>query len=125
MLVLSLVLGKLINCKIINSNVGARQGENLSPILFSLFLNDLVEFVSNRFDCLCDKADAIHLRYDNGDIEVNFKIYILLYADDKLILAESQEQLQLPLNSMFLYCQTWKLEVNPTNTKEVIFTIQK
>jgi hypothetical protein len=30
------------------SNVGVRQGENLFPVLFSLFLNDLVEFIGVR-----------------------------------------------------------------------------
>ena len=43
-------------------------------------------------------------------------IYIL-YADDTVILAESQEQLQAALNSICLYCQTWKLEVNPAKNK--------
>ena len=30
------------------SNVGVRQRENLSPVLFSLFLNDLVELIGIR-----------------------------------------------------------------------------
>lgn len=107
------------------SNVGVRQGENLSPILFSLFLNDLVQFISHGYDGLSDITDAIHLLCDNEDIEVYFKLYLLLYADDTVILAESNEQLQAALNSMYLYCQTWKLEVNPTKTKVVVFSKRK
>ena len=92
------------------SNVGVRQDDNLSPILFALFLNDLVEFICNGFDDLSDITEAIHLLCDNEDIEVYFKLYLLLYADDTVILADSKEQLQAALNSMHLYCQTWKLE---------------
>ena len=104
------------------TNVGVRQGENLSPILFSLFLNDLVEFIARGYDGLRDVTNAAHLVFDNDDVEVYFKLYLLLYADDTVILAESKEQLQAALNSMYLYCQTWKLEVNPSKTKVVIFS---
>ena len=107
------------------SNIEVGQGENLSPILFSLFLNDLVEFMSHGFDGLPDITEAIHLLCDNGDVEVYFKLYLLLYADDTVILAESEEQLQAALNSMYLYRQTWKLEVNPAKTKVVIFAKRK
>ena len=34
------------------SNVGVRQCENLSPLLFALFLNDLVPFLSTRYQGL-------------------------------------------------------------------------
>ena len=102
------------------TNVGVRQGENLSPILFSLFLNDLVEFIARGYDGLSDDTNAAHLVFDNDDVEVYIKLYLLLYADDTVILAESKEQLQAALNSMYLYCQTWKLEVNPSKTKVVI-----
>ena len=60
---------------------------------------------------------------DNDDVKVYFKLYLVLYADDTDILAESQEQLQAALNSMYLYCQTWKIEVNPA--KIVIFAKRK
>jgi hypothetical protein len=41
------------------SNVGVRQVENLSPVLFSLFLNDLVEFISQTYDGLTNVYNAL------------------------------------------------------------------
>ena len=64
--------------------------------------------MSHSFDGLPDITEAIPLLCDNDDVEVHFKPYILLYTDDTIILVESQEQLQAALNSMFIYCQTWK-----------------
>ena len=67
------------------SNCSFRQGENLSPILSSLFLNRLVEFNPHGFDGLSDITEVIHLFCNNDDIEVYLKLYILLYADDMVI----------------------------------------
>jgi len=54
--------------------LGVRQGECLSPFLFSMFLNDIEDvFFKNGL---------------NG-IDVNmFKIFLLLYADDIVIFAD-------------------------------------
>ena len=82
----------------------------------------MVAFISKGFDGLFDITQAVHLLCDNEDIEVYFKLYFLLYADDTVVLAKSKEQLLAALNSMYLYCQTWKLEVNPSKTKVVIFS---
>ena len=49
-------------------------------------------------------------------------MYTLLYADDTLILAESPEDLQLALDAVGNYCQTWGLSINQTKTKVVIFS---
>ena len=76
-------------------------------------------------DGLPDITEAIHLLCNCDDVEVYFKLYILLYADGTVISAESQEQLQAALNSMYLFCQTWKFEVNPAKTKVVIFAKRK
>ena len=62
------------------SNVGFRQGEHLLPILFSLFLNDLVRFISRDYDGLSDITNAVHLLFDNEDVETYFKLYLFLYA---------------------------------------------
>ena len=59
------------------------------------------------------------------EIEVIFKLYLLLYADDTVILAESREELQTALNAMYLYCNSWDLEVNPSKTKITIFCNRK
>ena len=48
-------------------------------------------------------------------------MYLLLYADDTVVLAESHIELQSALNAMYLYCITWKLEVNASKTKIAIF----
>ena len=57
--------------------LGVRQGECLSPLLFSLFLNDIEEtFIQSGLEGL--------------DIDT-FKLFILLYADDIVIFANSSE----------------------------------
>jgi hypothetical protein len=63
-----------------------------------------------------------HLLFDNNDIEVFFKLYLLLYADDTVIFAESDPELQADLNAMYLYCETWKLNVNASETNIVFFS---
>lgn len=108
-----------------SSNVGVRQGENLSPVLFSIFLNDLTEFISHAYDGLNNVNDMAKILLSNEDVEVYFKLYILLYADDTVIFAESDKELQAALNAMFLYCKSWDLEVNPAKTKVTIFCNRK
>ena len=69
--------------------------------MFSLFLNDLVDFIARGYDGLTDITNTAHLVFDNNDAEVYFELYLLLYADDTVVLAESKEQLQAALNSMY------------------------
>ena len=49
-------------------------------------------------------------------------MYVLLYADDTLILAETPAQLQLAMHAASDYCVQWGLTINLTKTKVVIFS---
>jgi len=49
------------------------------------------------------------------------KLFILLYADDIVILAETETELQTGLNILKYYCLKWRLTVNINKTKVMIF----
>ena len=90
-----------------------------------MFLNDLTEFISHAYNGLNDVSEMSKILLSNDEVEVLFKLYILLYADDTVIFAESKEELQSALNAMYLYCKSWDLEANPTKTKITIFCNKK
>ena len=89
------------------STLGVRQGESLSPFLFSMYLNDIEEFfMTNGFEGV-----------DIGML----KLFLLLYADDIVLFSESEKGLQHGLNLLEKYCDKWKLQVNINKTKVMIF----
>ena len=97
--------------------VGVRQGENLSPLLFAMYLNDFESFLSERYDGLTKVSSSIL-----NELNIYFKIFCLLYADDTLVLAESATELQKALDGLHEYCNMWSLKVNIDKTKIVIFS---
>ena len=60
--------------------IGVRQGENLSPLLFSIYLTDLQDFLEGLN---IKGIDSISRDIEN-ELMVYFKILILLYADDTI-----------------------------------------
>lgn len=86
---------------------GVRQGECLSPFLFSIYVNDIEE--------------EFIIKGANG-IDVGFlKLFLLLYADDIVIFSDSPEGLQKGLDILYDYCKKWKLSVNIDKSKIMIF----
>ncbi len=87
--------------------VGLRQGEVISPLLFSLFVEDL----------------ELHLQsnLDSGLYFDDIVLILLLFADDMAILGKTPEDLQNSLDSLYDYCNRWGLEVNIQKTKVMDF----
>ena len=50
------------------------------------------------------------------------KLYILLYADDTVLLAESPKDLQNSINLMEEYCYLWKLKINVSKSKATVLS---
>ena len=74
---------------------GARQDENLSPLLFSIFLSDLRDYSSTKYNGLSFINNNISDLLNDIYLDTYLKLYVLLYADDTVILAESPRELQL------------------------------
>ena len=96
-------------------NIGVRQGENLSPFLFSIFLNDLEGYLS------ANNVSGITCDVNNDEILIFLKNFVLLYADDTVIFSESETDLQHALDVFEDYCSEWRLNVNTEKTKIVVF----
>ena len=54
-------------------------------------------------------------------IYLHLHLYTLLYADDTIIMAESEQHLQTALDAVFSFCKLWYLELNISKTKVIIF----
>ena len=90
-----------------DSNIGLLQGEITSPILFSFFINDLETHLQSNIDA--------------GLTLDELSIFLLLFADDAVLMSESKDGLQLSLRKLESYCIKWNLHVNTDKTKIVIF----
>ncbi len=90
------------------SNIGVRQGDNLSPTLFKIFINDLVDRIKDT-----ENTHPVEI----GEYIIN----ALLYADDIVLLSTTKEGLQNTINVLKQYSDTWQLEVNLNKTKVLTF----
>lgn len=98
------------NTEYFDCPAGVKQGDCLSPTLFSIFINNLAKEI---------KESNIGVTLDIEDIAGNIEeivINILLYADDIVIFAENEEDLQSLLFIVQIWCEKWRLEVNLSKT---------
>ena len=73
---------------------GVKQGCVLSPTLFSIYVNDLANDIN-------DKLRGVDINGSN--------VAILLYADDIVLLSDSEANLQMMLNKLNDWCNKWRM----------------
>jgi hypothetical protein len=106
----------------IDTCLGTKQGSELSPLLFGLFVEMLHELI-----CIRGKpapgGQATPLGPKVGDLHVPD----LLYADDGCLIAETPEDVQALLECLQLFCEITSMEVNmhPAKTCVVVFRNSK
>ena len=81
---------------------GIRQGDTLSPTLFNIFINDLIEDLLN-----------MHCGIETDD----FSLSVLCYANDIVVISESEVNLQKMLDYIHSWCRKWRLRVNTNKSK--------
>ena len=81
---------------------GLKQGDNLAPTIFSVFINGLIR-----------NLDKSGLGVKVG----NMTISSLAYADDIVLVAPTQASLQQMINITHQWCHKWRMQVNITKTK--------
>ena len=96
---------------------GVKQGDPLSAKLFCLFINSLVDHLNQL---------GIGGGYIYIGVDINGTIILctLLYADDIILIAKSEAELQSLLLALEEWCNLWQLYVNVDKTKIYTLDIQ-
>jgi hypothetical protein len=88
---------------------GVLQGETVSPVLWNLYLEDLIH----------EKSNTIPVKI------IGATLHTLLYADDIILLAYTPAELQKKIDILCEYLKKNGLKVNLSKTKSMIFSKRK
>ena len=88
---------------------GLRQGCLLSPILFSMFVNEFTKIIETS------GLRGIQLFPDL------MELFLLLFADDIALISDTKSGLQRQLSLLSLFCKEYKITVHIGKTKVVVF----
>ncbi len=71
----------------------------MSPLLFALFVNDIKDHLLTN--------GCNYVNVDNEALDNYIKVLVLRYADDTILIADSEENLQKAITCMETYSGTW------------------
>jgi hypothetical protein len=91
------------------AELGVKQGDPLSPLLFGLFIDRIENYMRQCCPNQGVSRDGLSI------------LQLLLYADDLVLLAESEEQLQQLLNCLHSFCVANLMTVNTNKSQVVVF----
>ena len=87
---------------------GVAQGCSLSPILFSVFINDLLKDVEQA---------ELRIQLSSGK-----RVGGMLFADDFVGVSDSRESLQKFIDVVHGYCNKWRLKANVSKSAVMVFS---
>ena len=87
---------------------GVAQGCSLSPILFSVFINDLLKDVEQA---------ELGIQLSSGK-----RVGGMLFADDFVGVSDSRESLQKLIDVVHGYCNKWRLKANVSKSAVMVFS---
>jgi hypothetical protein len=90
------------------ADLGVKQGDPLSPLLFGLYIDRICSFFVDRVSTPGIKVDETSL-------------HCILYADDLVLLAHDRLGLQELLDTLSIFCTATKLKVNTEKTEAMFF----
>jgi hypothetical protein len=91
------------------SQVGVLQGDPLSPTLFGVFIDTIIQYMQDR----CPGVNAPTIA---GQL-----LYGLLYADDLVLLSTDEQSAQCLLDALAAFCAEYGVAVNVDKSAAVIF----
>lgn len=92
-----------------SATIGTRQGCMLSPFLFNIYLNELIEECKNK------GCEGVYINEEFPNV------MMLLFADDATQGADTVGRLQKLLDTLADYSHKWGLSINAEKSKIVVF----
>lgn len=89
-------------------NRGVRQGYCLSPLLFIIYMNTIIR-------------EWRQLPHGNIMINRRLKLDTILYADDQVLIADSEDKLQISLHNLNKIATKYDMEISTDKTKILAF----
>lgn len=98
--------------EVINTTRGTKQGSELSPLIFGWFIEQFTELLA-----FLTPGESLGVRMGAAVDTISH----ILYADDVLLLADTEQEMQRLLDILGIFCDIFGLQVNTTKTHSICF----